>query len=649
MTERVIYLEGIDPLQFFGVNNALFEKFARAFPKVKAVGRGQEIKVFGEATEVADFEERLDVCLQYIQKFNRLTEEDMAMILENPVDAAMQLSLEEEDIILYGNNGKSIRARTVNQRKLIEEALHNDLLFAIGPAGTGKTYTAIALAVKAFKNKAVKKIILTRPAVEAGEKLGFLPGDMKEKLDPYLQPLYDALDDMIPARKLEGHITEGTIQIAPLAYMRGRTLDHAFVILDEAQNATSSQLKMFLTRMGRNAKFIVTGDITQIDLPHPKDSGLVPALKMLKDIPGISIVHFDNRDIIRHKLVKHIIEAYKAWQSAEKQRNLTPEQTSKTCTMNDAIVKTGFSFPGQKNLYVGKVRDVYNIQNQWLVMVVTDRISAFDVVLPRGIPFKGQVLNQIASKFLDATRDIVPNWKIASPHPMVTIGHMCDAFKVEMVIRGYLTGHAWREYKSGKRSICGIPIPEGMKENQKFDQPIITPTTKASEGHDLDISREEILAQDIVSKEDYDLLEQYTRALFERGSQMAEEKGLLLVDTKYEFGKKDGKIYLIDEIHTPDSSRYFYKAGYTERLAAGEPQRQLSKEFVRQWLIANGFQGQANQQVPEMTDAYVAEVSDRYIELYENITGEPFQKQQGGQILKDIEHSVIQALKELGC
>ena len=311
MIERIIYLEGIDPVVFYGANNALFEKFTTAFPKVKAVGRGQEIKVFGEATEVADFEEKMDVCMQYMQKYNRLTEADLSLILENPVDAALQLSMEEEDIILYGNNGKSIRARTVNQRKLIEEAIHNDLMFAIGPAGTGKTYTAIALAVKAFKSKGVKKIILTRPAVEAGEKLGFLPGDMKEKLDPYLQPLYDALDDMIPAKKLEGLMAEGTVQIAPLAYMRGRTLDNAFVILDEAQNATSNQLKMFLTRMGRNAKFIITGDTTQIDLPNPRDSGLVHALDILKDVPGITMVYFDNRDIIRHKLVKHIIEAYK--------------------------------------------------------------------------------------------------------------------------------------------------------------------------------------------------------------------------------------------------------------------------------------------------------------------------------------------------
>ena len=315
--------------------------------------------------------------------------------------------------------------------------------------------------------------------------------------------------------------------------------------------------------------------------------------------------------------------------------------------MNQAIVKTNFFFSGQKSLYVGKVRDVYNIDDKFLVMVVTDRISAFDVVLPKGIPFKGQVLNQIAAKFLDATSDIVPNWKIVSPHPMVTIGHMCEAFKVEMVIRGFLSGHAWREYKEGKRTICGVPMPDGMRENQKFERPIITPTTKASEGHDLDISREDIISQGIVSEQEYTLLEKYTRAIFERGSQMAAEKGLLLVDTKYEFGKKDGKVYLIDEIHTPDSSRYFYAAGYKERLAANEPQRQLSKEFVRQWLIANGFQGQTGQKVPVMSDEYVQEVSERYIELFENITGETFQKQDTSDTLTSIQQSVTESLKNL--
>ncbi len=314
--------------------------------------------------------------------------------------------------------------------------------------------------------------------------------------------------------------------------------------------------------------------------------------------------------------------------------------------MEKAIVRTDFNFPGQTGVYHGKVRDVYNIKNEFLAMVVSDRISAFDVVLPKGIPYKGQVLNQIASKFLDATSDIVPNWKIATPDPMVTIGHMCEPFKVEMVVRGYLTGHAWREYKSGKRSICGEAMPEGMKEHQKFPKPLITPTTKASEGHDEDISKADIIKTGLVSKEDYEQLEKYTLALFERGTQMAAKMGLILVDTKYEFGKKDGKIYLIDEIHTPDSSRYFYAEGYEERLAKGEEQRQLSKEFVREWLMANGFQGKDGQKVPEMTDEIVSQITDRYIELYENITGDKFQKAEGTDVLKRIEQNILSFLNK---
>ena len=294
--------------------------------------------------------------------------------------------------------------------------------------------------------------------------------------------------------------------------------------------------------------------------------------------------------------------------------------------MAKALTTTDFHFKKQKSLYHGKVRDVYNIGDDLLVMVATDRISAFDVILPKGIPFKGQVLNQIASTFLDATADIVPNWKLATPDPMVTVGLKCEGFRVEMIIRGYLTGSAWREYKNGCRSLCGVTLPDGMRENEKFPTPIITPTTKADEGHDENISKEEIIAQGIVSAEDYEQLEKYTYALFERGSQMAAEKGLILVDTKYEFGKRDGKIYLIDEIHTPDSSRYFYAEGYEEKFEKGEPQKQLSKEFVRQWLIENGFMGQEGQQVPEMSDEYVNSVSERYIELYEHIVGKPFVK-----------------------
>jgi phosphoribosylaminoimidazole-succinocarboxamide synthase len=315
--------------------------------------------------------------------------------------------------------------------------------------------------------------------------------------------------------------------------------------------------------------------------------------------------------------------------------------------MSKALTRTDFNFPGQKGVYHGKVRDVYNINDEYLVMVVSDRISAFDVVLPKGIPYKGQVLNQIAAKFLDATSDIVPNWKIATPDPNVTVGHHCEPFKVEMVIRGYLTGHAWREYRSGKRSLCGVALPDGMVENQKFAEAIITPTTKASEGHDEDISREEIIAQGIVSKEDYEMLEDYTRKVFARGTEIAASMGLILVDTKYEFGKKDGKIYLIDEIHTPDSSRYFYAEGYEERLAKGENQKQLSKEFVRQWLIENNFQGKEGQVIPEMREEFVTSVTDRYIELFENITGDKFEKSDVSNIQSRIEANVISFLNSL--
>lgn len=315
--------------------------------------------------------------------------------------------------------------------------------------------------------------------------------------------------------------------------------------------------------------------------------------------------------------------------------------------MSKALTRTDFNFDGQQDVYHGKVRDVYNINNEYLVMVVTDRISAFDVVLPEGIPYKGQVLNQIAAKFLDATSDIVPNWKVATPDPNVTVGLHCEPFKVEMVIRGYLTGHAWREYRSGKRVLCGVPMPDGMVENQQFPEPIITPTTKAYEGHDEDISREEIIAQGIVEKDDYEALENYTLKIFHRGTVIAAEKGLILVDTKYEFGKKNGQIYLIDEIHTPDSSRYFYAEGYAERLARGENQKQLSKEFVRQWLIENGFQGQEGQVVPKMDTSFVQSVSERYIELFESITGDTFVKSDLDNIQDRIESNINTYLKSL--
>jgi phosphoribosylaminoimidazole-succinocarboxamide synthase len=316
--------------------------------------------------------------------------------------------------------------------------------------------------------------------------------------------------------------------------------------------------------------------------------------------------------------------------------------------MSNTINNTNFKFPKQKSVYKGKVREVYNINDEILVMIASDRLSAFDVVMPKQIPFKGQILNQIASKMMEATKDIVPNWILAIPDPNVAIGHMCTPFKVEMVIRGYLSGHAAREYKLGKRMLCGVAMPEGMKENDQFPEPIITPSTKADNGaHDEDISKENILAKGIVSKEDYEVLEKYTKALFKRGTEIAAERGLILVDTKYEFGKtKEGKIVLIDEIHTPDSSRYFYAEGYAERQAKGEAQKQLSKEFVRQWLIANGFQGLTGQKVPEMSEEKINEISERYIELYENITGERFVKSDVSNISERIEKNVLAFLNK---
>jgi len=313
--------------------------------------------------------------------------------------------------------------------------------------------------------------------------------------------------------------------------------------------------------------------------------------------------------------------------------------------MNNTITQTDFNFPNQTNLYKGKVRDVYSINNDKLVMIASDRISAFDHVLPKGIPYKGQVLSQIAAKFLDATSDIIPNWMDATPDPSVTIGKRCEPFKIEMVIRGYLTGHAWREYRSGKRTLCGIAMPDGMVENEKFPLPIITPTTKADVGHDEDISREDILKNNIISEQDYVKLEKYTYALFERGTEIAKEKGLILVDTKYEFGKDlNGIITLIDEIHTPDSSRYFYLEGYDERVKNNLPQKQLSKEFVRQWLIKNGFQGKENQVIPNMSEQYCNEVSDRYIELYELITGDKFIKEDVSNVLLRVENNILNYL-----
>jgi len=316
--------------------------------------------------------------------------------------------------------------------------------------------------------------------------------------------------------------------------------------------------------------------------------------------------------------------------------------------MAKTIVNSDFNFPGQKGVYRGKVRDVYNIDDKYLLMVVSDRISAFDVVLPRGIPYKGQVLNQIAARFLDATSDIVPNWKISTPDPSVTIGLICKPYPLEMIVRAYLTGSSWRTYKAGARSICGISLPDGMKEHQRFPQPIITPTTKAEHGkHDVDISRDEILEMDLIPEEEYNQIEKYTMEVFMRGSEIAAQHGLILVDTKYEFGRKDGKIYLIDEINTPDSSRYFYSDGYQESFDKGLPQKQLSKEFVREWLMANGFQGQHGQEVPEMTDQFVNEVSERYIELYEKITGEKFARADISDVSGRIEKNCLNFLATL--
>lgn len=324
---------------------------------------------------------------------------------------------------------------------------------------------------------------------------------------------------------------------------------------------------------------------------------------------------------------------------------MTNSHLTKNQDQVNTITATHFHFPGQKSFYKGKVRDVYTIDNKFLVMIASDRISAFDVVLPKGIPYKGQVLNQIAAKFLNETADIVPNWIIEVPDPVVSIGRLCEPYKVEMVIRGYLSGHAWREYQQGKRTLCGVIMPEGMKENDPFPEPIITPTTKASIGHDEDISREEIITRGLVPEKEYVQLENYTRALFKRGTAIAAGMGLILVDTKYEFGRLDGDIYLIDEVHTPDSSRYFYKEGYDERQRKGEQQKQLSKEFVRQWLIENGFQGKEGQKIPEMTDEIIRSISERYIELYEKITGQKFIKSDVSDTLRRVENNVTRCLQ----
>lgn len=616
---------------FYGVGNCHLQMVKSLFPKLRIMARGNVLRVLGDEEEIAKIEEDVESMRKHLLTHNTISEEDILDIVKGRKTA----SESSKGVIVYSMSGRPIKSKSENQQKLIDAYYENDMIFAVGPAGTGKTYLSIALAVKALKEKTAKKIILCRPAVEAGEKLGFLPGDIKDKIDPYLQPLYDALEDMLPGVKLQDMMEKRIIQICPLAFMRGRTLSDAIVILDEAQNTTPAQLRMFLTRMGWNTKMMITGDLTQVDLPKQSKCGLREALSILKNTEGIAMVYFNQKDIVRHKLVTRIVNAYDAYDKA----------TLKKITEMKALTTTDFHFDGQKSVYHGKVRDVYNINDDIMVMVATDRISAFDVILPKGIPFKGQVLNQIAAKFLDATADICPNWKLATPDPMVTVGLKCEGFRVEMIIRGILTGSAWRDYKNGCREICGVKLPEGMKENQRFPEPIITPTTKADEGHDLNISKEEIIAQGIVSAEDYAVMEDYTRKLFARGQEIAAKHGLILVDTKYEFGKRDGKVYLIDEIHTPDSSRYFYADGYEEKFAKGEPQKQLSKEFVRQWLIEHNFMNEPGQTMPEITDEYAESVSERYIELYEHITGEKFDKAlEDGDIAARIEKNVSEFL-----
>lgn len=650
-TQRYIELDGVDPLEFYGVNNAKYNRIASHFPDLKVTARDTEIQVEGSEESVERLCALLDQLLSHYYHTGRVETSYIEALLQGESVPEYGSTKATERVIVFGPRGKVIYARTPHQQALVEECMANDLVFAIGAAGSGKTYTAIALAVNALKSKAVRRIILTRPAVEAGERLGFLPGDLKEKLDPYLQPLYDALNDMLPPKLLANKLEDGTIQIAPLAYMRGRTLDNAFVILDEAQNATRNQMKMFLTRMGRNAKFVVTGDVTQIDLPAPQQSGLAYSVGLMQRIKGIAVVEFTTVDIVRHALVSKIVKAFDeamAQEQAEAARLAIrdDEGIKNKQIMSKTVVKTDYHFPNQQKVYNGKVRDAYFLGGDKLVMVVTDRISAFDVVLPWGIPQKGAVLNQIAAEFLDATRDIVPNWKLETPHPMVTVGLQCKPYPIEMIVRGYLSGHAWRHYAEGNRELCGLTLPEGLRENDKLPTPIVTPTTKAVEGHDEDISGAEIVARGLIPQKEYDALERYALALFQRGTEMATKRGLILVDTKYEFGQRDGKIYLIDEIHTPDSSRYFYSEGYAERQKKGEPQRQLSKEFVRQWLIEQGFQGNKGDKIPLLTPEKEKEVSDRYIELYEHVLGKKFERLDEGDAVKSIEQSVMQYLQK---
>lgn len=627
MNEIKIEFKDINPQSFFD-NGEAINKIKETFPKLKLVFRGSFVKAYGDKLELNHFKNKFNSLLDYFLKYNNISSNILEEVLNSDFKN-YEFFEKSNNIITYGVKGNVIIAKTKNQIKIVESSNRYDMLFVVGPAGTGKTYTSVALAVKALKEKKIKRIILTRPAVEAGENLGFLPGDIKNKLDPYIQPLYDALYDMIPTEKLHSYLEKGIIQISPLAFMRGRTLNNAFVILDEAQNATHSQMKMFLTRMGPNAKFIITGDPGQIDLPKKIISGLNEAIKIFKKTDGIKILHLDEKDVIRHKLVRKIIAAYN-W-----------------IEMN-TLLSTNFELPKQVSKYVGKVREVISLENDLLVIITTDRLSAFDVVLPKGIPYKGQILNQISLNMLNYTKDLVPNWLLSSPDPNVSIGKKCQPFKVEMIIRGYLSGHAARQYKEGKRYISGVKMPDKMNENDPFEKPIITPSTKSESGHDEDISKEEILDKALVSEKDYKKIELYTKLLFKKGTKIAKDRGLILVDTKYEFGKsKDGEILLIDEIHTPDSSRYFYIEGYDERQKKRSNQKQLSKEFARQWLISHGFQGLNGQRLPEIDSNFTNMVSERYIELYEVITGKKFIPAQLKNIESRVKNNILNFLEGL--
>ena len=627
MNEIKIEFKDINPQSFFD-NGEAINKIKETFPKLKLVFRGSFVKAYGDKLELNHFKNKFNSLLDYFLKYNNISSNILEEVLNSDFKN-YEFFEKSNNIITYGVKGNVIIAKTKNQIKIVESSNRYDMLFVVGPAGTGKTYTSVALAVKALKEKKIKRIILTRPAVEAGENLGFLPGDIKNKLDPYIQPLYDALYDMIPTEKLHSYLEKGIIQISPLAFMRGRTLNNAFVILDEAQNATHSQMKMFLTRMGPNAKFIITGDPGQIDLPKKIVSGLNEAIKIFKKTDGIKILHLDEKDVIRHKLVRKIIAAYN-W-----------------IEMN-TLLSTNFELPKQVSKYVGKVREVISLENDLLVIITTDRLSAFDVVLPKGIPYKGQILNQISLNMLNYTKDLVPNWLLSSPDPNVSIGKKCQPFKVEMIIRGYLSGHAARQYKEGKRYISGVKMPDKMNENDPFEKPIITPSTKSESGHDEDISKEEILDKALVSEKDYKKIELYTKLLFKKGTKIAKDRGLILVDTKYEFGKsKDGEILLIDEIHTPDSSRYFYIEGYDERQKKRSNQKQLSKEFARQWLISHGFQGLNGQRLPEIDSNFTNMVSERYIELYEVITGKKFIPAQLKNIESRVKNNILNFLEGL--